>query len=132
MQLQGRATAIVDEFDTYVRPRYNPILTTFAKNLTGIKQKEIDDAPPLKEALTQYLNWLCSHGLVDHTGRKIGRWAIATWSDADIGSQFAKEMKYKNMPIPHCFNNWINLKRVYKVSCLVAGLIFDYQNVRER
>lgn len=37
---------IVDEFQRFVRPRINPILTDFCKSLTSIQQADEDGAPP--------------------------------------------------------------------------------------
>eukprot|EP00929_Paragymnodinium_shiwhaense_P072834 TRINITY_DN36988_c0_g1_i2.p1 TRINITY_DN36988_c0_g1~~TRINITY_DN36988_c0_g1_i2.p1 ORF type:complete len:174 (-),score=39.73 TRINITY_DN36988_c0_g1_i2:380-901(-) len=75
----------------------------------------VDSAPQLPEALAKYLAWLKSHGLVtDEKGTKAGRWAICTWSDADVGGQLVKELRYKQLEMPPCFNDWIDLKALFK------------------
>ena len=115
VSLQGTASRIVDEFDTFVRPVLNPKLTSFSIGLTGITQADVHAAPILEKVIPAYLSWLQSHGLVDQAGKKIGHWAIATWSDADIGSQLAREAAYKKILLPECFRSWVDLKRTYKV-----------------
>lgn len=40
---------IVDEFQRFVRPLINPILTAFCKKLTSIQQADLDDAPTYQE-----------------------------------------------------------------------------------
>ena len=103
--LDGCRSAAVSEFDTFVRPVLNPKLTPFAIGLTAITQADVDAAPTLDQALPLYLRWLEQHNLVEPGGGgvPIGSWAIATWSDADIGGQLAKELRHKNIAMPKCF-----------------------------
>ncbi|CAE7695822.1 Eri1 [Symbiodinium microadriaticum] len=72
VRLAGRKTAIVDEFNAYVRPTLNPILPQFSIDLTGITQDMVDRSAPLEEVLPQYMEWLKSHGLVSDDGRRQG------------------------------------------------------------
>ena len=51
---------IVSEFQTFVRPIRNPKLTEFCKELTGIRQEDVDAAPLLPEAITMFRAWLDS------------------------------------------------------------------------
>jgi 3'-5' exoribonuclease 1 len=53
---------VVSEFQTFVKPSLNPILSEFCTNLTSIKQVEVDLAPTSKEALTKFYNWLSDNG----------------------------------------------------------------------
>lgn len=114
VRLAGAASAVVDEFDTFVRPTLVRALPAFSTELCGITQADVDAAPPLHSALTSYLAWLQRHGLVTAGGRAKGHWAFCTWSDADLGSQLPKELKFKRMEIPQCFTKWINLKLLYQ------------------
>lgn len=114
VRLAGRDSRIVDEFDTFVRPTFNPTLTPFSAQLTGIRQADIDAAPPLKAAMASYLGWLASHGLASPEGAKLGHWAICTWSDADVGSQLATEARTKGLDVPACFASWVDLRLLYK------------------
>eukprot|EP00966_Prymnesium_polylepis_P127906 2957787-Prymnesium_polylepis.1 len=76
--LDGRSSTIIDEYDTFVRPRFNPTLSPFAVSLTGIMQADVDAAPPLEAVLPRYVAWLRSHGLVDAQGARVGLWGFAT------------------------------------------------------
>ena len=139
VRLAGRASHVVDEFDTFVRPTLNPVLSAFATELTGITQADVDAAKPLDDALRRFLGWLEGHGLItssgiggtmsrrscsssssvsadgdgDGRGAKLGHWAICTWTDADIGGQLSRETKYKGLAMPLCFSAWIDLKKVF-------------------
>ena len=105
--------AMIDEFDSYVRPVFNPKLTEFSIQLTAISQADVDAAPQLDTVLPRYLAWLQGHGLVDASGAKIGHWMFCTWSDADIGGQLAAECRHKHLALPSCFTNWVDLKTCY-------------------
>lgn len=49
---------IIDEFQTFIKPTKNPILTDFCKELTSITQKDIDSAPIFPIAIAEFKNWL--------------------------------------------------------------------------
>ena len=113
VRLSGTTSHVVDEFDTFVRPTFNPTLTSFAKTLTAIAQADVDAAPTLDVVLVRYTCWLQSHGLCDAEGGKLGSWCFCTWSDADIGGQLASECRHKVLTLPSCFESWVDLKEVY-------------------
>ena len=106
VRLDGHASAAIDEFDTFVRPIYNPLLSAFAVGLTAITQADVDAAPPLAEVLPRYLEWLRGHGLVDASGRRLGSWCVCTWSDADIGGQLSAECRHKGIALPASHLVW--------------------------
>jgi len=114
VRLEGHKTLVVDEFNTYVRPTLNKVLPEFSTQLTGITQEMVDRSPTLEEALPQYMSWLKSHRLVGEAGERIGSWAFCTWSDADIAAQLVREFHFKKIEIPSCFDQWIDLKVLYK------------------
>ncbi|UIO43876.1 exonuclease domain-containing protein [Brevibacillus brevis] len=63
--------AVIGEFQTFIKPKLNPILSDFCKKLTSISQKEVDQAPSFGEAISHFQNWigseyhLCSWGFYD-------------------------------------------------------------------
>ena len=64
---------VVSEFQTFVRPVRNPVLTEFCTELTTITQSQVDTAPPLPEAMDSLSAWMqqfedavfCSWGKYD-------------------------------------------------------------------
>ncbi|KAG9073010.1 hypothetical protein KI688_000791 [Linnemannia hyalina] len=62
--LDGSTLEIVDEFHSYVRPIHRPILSDFCKELTGISQETVDNAPTFVEVLARFEDWLTSHGII--------------------------------------------------------------------
>lgn len=113
VRLDGRRSHVVDEFDSFVRPTFNPTLTRFSIELTAISQLDVDGSDPIVEVLPRYLAWLRGHGLVDDDGHRKGKWSFCTWSDADIGGQLSRELRHKQISMPPCFDEWIDLKVHY-------------------
>lgn len=49
---------VIDEFQTFVRPVRHSRLTHFCKDLTTIRQIEVDIAPPFPQAMQDMQRWL--------------------------------------------------------------------------
>ncbi|MEG0868911.1 MAG: 3'-5' exonuclease, partial [Hafnia sp.] len=49
---------IVSEFQTFIRPVINPLLSEMCKTLTSISQPDVDSAPPYHEAIAAFDNWV--------------------------------------------------------------------------
>ena len=62
------------EFQTFVRPRRLPHLSSFCRELTGIIQENIDAAPTFPEALRLFLEW----------SPPLERAVLASWSRYDL------------------------------------------------
>jgi inhibitor of KinA sporulation pathway (predicted exonuclease) len=72
--LLDRAQSKWPEFQTFVRPRRQPHLSTFCRELTGITQENVDAAPTFPEALRLFLEW----------SQPLERVVLATWSRYDL------------------------------------------------
>ncbi len=48
---------VLDDFQCYVKPILAPSLSVYCKNLTRIKQDDIDRAREFPEAITDFLSW---------------------------------------------------------------------------
>jgi inhibitor of KinA sporulation pathway (predicted exonuclease) len=62
------------EFQTFVRPRRLPRLSSFCRELTGITQENVDAAPAFPEALRLFLEW----------AQPLERVVLAIWSRYDL------------------------------------------------
>lgn len=102
------ATGNLDEseFRTYVRPQHHPVLTDFCRDLTGIRQPDVDGGVQLAEALRLHAAWLQASAWA----RSGGCFAVVTWGDWDLRTMLETECRFKGLAKPPCFNHWINLK----------------------
>lgn len=62
------------QFQTFVRPRRLPRLSSFCRELTGITQQDVDAAPSFPEALRLFLEW----------SQPLEQVVLATWSRYDL------------------------------------------------
>jgi 3'-5' exoribonuclease 1 len=69
-----RAESRWPEFQTFVRPRRLPHLSSFCRELTGITQENVDAAPTFPEALRLFLEW----------SQPLEQVVLATWSRYDL------------------------------------------------
>lgn len=62
---------ITDEFQRFIKPHLNPTLSDFCKQLTSIKQEDVDNAESFPIVISYFLDWikedcyLCSWGFYD-------------------------------------------------------------------
>ncbi len=90
-----------DEFCEFIKPKLNPVLSDFCKELTTITQEEIDIADPYENVIERFKNWidveepyvLCSWGFYDK-------------------KQFQKDCELHNLSIDW-LENHISLKHQY-------------------
>lgn len=67
-----------DPFHYYIRPVYNPKLTKFCTELTGITQEKVDKGIILEEALAEFDKWLAKHNIVNFIFVTCGDWDLKT------------------------------------------------------
>jgi 3'-5' exoribonuclease 1 len=72
--LLDRAESNWPEFQTFVRPRRLPRLSSFCRELTGITQEDVDAAPSFPDALRLFLEW----------SQPLERVVLATWGHYDL------------------------------------------------
>lgn len=62
---------VIGEFQSFIKPKLNPILTEFCKDLTKIKQSDVDTSKVFTEVLPEFIKFcgddyfLCSWGFYD-------------------------------------------------------------------
>ncbi|ODS35296.1 MAG: 3'-5' exonuclease [Candidatus Altiarchaeales archaeon WOR_SM1_86-2] len=62
---------IINTFNEFVKPKINPVLGKYCKDLTGIKQSQVDGAEGFSEVIEKFKKWiggkylLCSWGYYD-------------------------------------------------------------------
>lgn len=113
---------IVDRFQSYVRPTFNPILSQFCVDLTGITQATVDRQKPFSYVYRDFIDWLenirRSWGLqflsVDqrHSSLPV---TFCTWSNWDLGLYFRKECQRNQITCPPYLKGWIDISKQFTV-----------------
>ncbi|MEM7556321.1 MAG: 3'-5' exonuclease, partial [Cyanobacteria bacterium P01_A01_bin.84] len=88
------------EFQQFIQPIINPILTNFCTELTSITQKDIDTAPKFPEAMSNFKEWLIS----------FPDYIFCSWGEYDR-RQFRQDCKLHNLENP--FSEHINIKKKF-------------------
>merc|ERR1711981_605803 len=102
LKIDTRNFEVVDEFHTYVQPKFNPILSEFCTELTGILQETVENQPELPKVLEDFQNWLS-------TG-KCDNFAIVTCGDWDLKTCLPNQCSAYGINVPIWAKKWINLK----------------------
>ncbi|WWC65753.1 uncharacterized protein I303_108375 [Kwoniella dejecticola CBS 10117] len=100
----------VDQFRSYVRPIWSPILSDFCKDLTGITQQTVDQSPTFPQMIKKFEKWLDKWDLRDDKGLKDALWVTD-------GPWDLRDFVYKQLhitppkPFPMYFHGpYLNLK----------------------
>jgi inhibitor of KinA sporulation pathway (predicted exonuclease) len=81
MVVNLKTLKVEDTFHQYVKPRFNPELTKFCTELTGITQEMVNKGKHIEEVLVDFGNWL--NGLKhleegNYTFITCGEWDLST------------------------------------------------------
>lgn len=101
VMVKAQTLKILDEFQTFVKPVRNPILTEFCKTLTSIAQNQVDRAPTYPEASAMLKNWLSDYS----------NGVFCSWGDFDR-KQFKKDSNFHQLPFPIAYPH-VNVKKVF-------------------
>lgn len=95
-------------FHSYVKPKSQPQLTMFCKELTGITQSTIDKSDNIDTVTSKLINWLQREDLLDSNFQRKGNFAFASCGklDQNILSPIISEAFNLNLP-------WINVKKTF-------------------
>lgn len=93
--------AIVDEFRSFVKPTWKPILSEYCTTLTGITQTQIDEAPSLSEVFSLLKVFMAKHNLIDKdTEQSLTRFCWCTDGPWDIQDLLLKTCFISKTPMP--------------------------------
>ncbi|XP_063881215.1 ERI1 exoribonuclease 2-like isoform X2 [Scylla paramamosain] len=109
---------VISEFQQYVMPMEQPVLSSFCTNLTGITQEQVDAGVPLGTCICLFSKWmqhLCEQHKMSFCAAVPGnRVTFATWSDWDLEICLQRECTRKRIRKPDFFNQWADVKLLYK------------------
>jgi len=101
---------VCDEFTSFVRPVHHPQLTDFCRELTGIRQAEVDVARTFTEVLDSHLEWLEGHDLNEINS------LLVTCGDWDLKRMLPIQLEASQLgmdQIPPIYRQWQNIKQMY-------------------
>ena len=96
------AFTVVEEFQAFIRPVVEPILSDLCRNLTGITQEQVDGGSPFPEAFQRFLEWV---------GEPL---TLATWGRFDV-KQLDKDCARHDITVPGWLvEDHVNLRKVFE------------------
>jgi inhibitor of KinA sporulation pathway (predicted exonuclease) len=99
--LDGNSYQPLSDFEQFVKPSINPVLTDFCRELTHIKQGQIDSAPLFPEAFGKFMQWINDE-----------KYRLCSWGTFDY-EIFNYELNRCGMTWPLNFAGHLNLKELY-------------------
>src|SRR5690606_17577252 len=121
--LDSNSLKILSEFHQYVKPTFQPKLTKFCTELTGIQQETVDQGKSLKETLQMVHQWLQQNGLISEKDifrldsnmriTYLKKFAFVTCGDWDLNIMLPKQCKRENIVVPEYFKKYVNIKHVF-------------------
>lgn len=101
VMVEAETLTIIDEFQTFVKPVRNPVLTPFCTSLTSITQTQVEQAPRYADAILLLQKWLSNYPNA----------VFGSWGDYDY-NQFEEDSKFHKVPFPISYPH-INLKKLF-------------------
>lgn len=92
----------ISTFSTYVKPEYAAHIKPSVSKLTGITDKDLENAPSLKEAVEKMTVWIGTDK----------RTRVYSWSDTDL-YQLEDECYLKGIPFPENMRRWMDFQAVW-------------------
>ena len=94
---------VVSEFGEFVRPVVEPTLSDFCRQLTHIRQHDVDSADRFPAVFARFLHWIGAEPFM-----------LCSWGAYDL-DQFRTDCGRHAVPFPASFERHINLKREFAV-----------------
>ena len=122
--LAAPAGPVAAEFGAFVRPVVHPVLSEFCRQLTSIRQADVDAADPFPAVLRRWLTWIGPEPFT-----------LCSWGLYDL-NQLRHDSERHGLTLPPTFERHLNLKkefsRVFRVKAYgmaraleVAGLTLE-------
>ena len=99
--LESATGEAVKEFSEFVRPVLEPMLSDFCKQLTSIKQSQVDNAESFPAVFARFVDWI---------GQEPFR--LCSWGGYDL-NQLKADCKQHQIALPQSFERHINLKKEF-------------------
>lgn len=84
----------IGEYQTFIKPVKNPVLSEFCKELTSIRQKDVDNAQEFSLGFKKFISWLA-----EKSKRRIEDIVFCSWGYYDK-KQLIKDCSFHNVNYP--------------------------------
>ncbi|EGD72461.1 hypothetical protein PTSG_11592 [Salpingoeca rosetta] len=101
---------IVEKQQFYCRPVFNPILSPFCTQLTGIKQESVDSAAEFPHVLDQVMAILDKYRSHD-AGHKLLLASDGPW---DFRNFFQWQCRASSVPAPALMHQWLDIRKAFR------------------
>jgi inhibitor of KinA sporulation pathway (predicted exonuclease) len=101
VQLDTPSGPVSREFARFVRLVVEPTLSPFCRQLTGIRQEDVDAADVFPLVFKQFVDWIGDEPFT-----------FCSWGAYDL-SQFRMDCQRHGLPLPANFERHINLKKEF-------------------
>jgi len=98
LKLNSRRGLIESEFSTFVQPVATHPLSDFCRNLTSIRQKDVDEAPQFPDVFPRFVEWCGPEPFF-----------LCSWGNYDFG-QLRQDCARHKLEFPLASDQHINLK----------------------
>lgn len=99
--LQGNGPEIQDEFQSFIQPVRNPVLTEFCTELTSITQQQVSDADLFEPVMTRFSVWI----------ERFPNPIFCSWGNFDR-AQLRRDCEFHSVSYPFS-DHHINIKQVF-------------------
>ncbi|MCL4163318.1 UNVERIFIED_CONTAM: hypothetical protein GTU68_048842, partial [Idotea baltica] len=97
-------------FHHYVRPTYNPQLSTFCTDLTGITQEMVETANNFYTVFREFNIWMEENFI-----KRKRTFAFVCCGDWDFSFMIVHQCRVLRLEVPKYFDRWINIKSSFKL-----------------
>lgn len=91
-----------------MKPRFNPVLTKFCTELTGITQETVEKGKHIEYVLDDFYKWVESRNYLEE-----GNYTFLTCGDWDLNNCLRNEAKAKGLKISKYLKRYINIKKYF-------------------
>lgn len=103
---------VIDKLEQFVKPSKISKLSDFCKQLTSIKQEQVDSGISLQEALDTHYRFI----------QKYTPSILVTCGDWDLKTMLPKDAMHNKINVPNYYNKWINIKIPFHMRYFVKKL----------
>jgi ERI1 exoribonuclease 3 len=104
----------VARFESFVKPRDNPIITPFCTNLTTIKQTDVDNAPQFDVVFKNVCKWISQVEELESVTFNNNNFVFVTCGNWDLNKMLSTDLKRWNITsVRQIFKTFINIKAIY-------------------